>query len=255
MNLQQLNPHYFIHESHSLAYYDEGAGEPVVLIHGFASNAHVNWVYTGWFDALLKAGFRVIAIDNRGHGLSEKIYDKAQYSLLHMASDVNGLLKHLNIPCAHIMGYSMGARITSYVCAKFPQSVKSGVIAGMGMRLIEGVGNGENIAVALEAASAKDVADPHGRLFRVFAEQTKSDLNSLAACVRGSRGTLERADLNAFTMPMLVVIGTKDTISGEGQPLADLFQQGQYVALEGKNHMNAVGDKQYINSVIEFWKN
>ena len=54
-------------------------GEPILLIHGFASNHRINWVNPRWVDTLTKAGRRVVAFDNRGHGQSEKLYAPADY--------------------------------------------------------------------------------------------------------------------------------------------------------------------------------
>ena len=98
-----------------IAFIDEGEGDPILLIHGFASNFEVNWVGTGWVSALLRAGCRVIALDNRGHGQSEKIYDPAAYAASEMAKDARRLLDHLGIEQAAVMGYSMGARITAFL--------------------------------------------------------------------------------------------------------------------------------------------
>ena len=71
-----------------IAYLDEGAGEPIVLVHGFASIKEVNWVQPGWVSTLTRDGRRVIALDNRGHGQSTKLYDPADYHTDLMAGDV-----------------------------------------------------------------------------------------------------------------------------------------------------------------------
>src|SRR4051812_29533027 len=90
-----------------LAYRDEGEGDPILLIHGFASSIDVNWSGTGWIDTLKTDGRRVVAIDNRGHGASEKLYDPAFYGADVMAGDAIALLDHLDIERADVMGYSM----------------------------------------------------------------------------------------------------------------------------------------------------
>src|SRR6516165_3350764 len=97
-----------------IAYLDEGEGDPIVLIHGFASNKEVNWVHPGWVSTLTRAGRRVIALDDRGHGGSTKFYDPADYHTDLMAGDAVTLLDHLGIATADIMGYSMGARIAAF---------------------------------------------------------------------------------------------------------------------------------------------
>jgi pimeloyl-ACP methyl ester carboxylesterase len=171
-----------------IAYLDEGEGEPIILVHGFASSKNVNWVYPTWVSELRKNGRRVIALDNRGHGDSAKLYEPAQYSIPTMAGDVLALMDHLGIPQADIMGYSMGGRMAAWLGLNEPQRLRSAILGGIGIGgLIEGTGPGESVADALEAPSLDDVSDPVGRTFRAFADQTRSDRAALAACLRGTR--------------------------------------------------------------------
>jgi pimeloyl-ACP methyl ester carboxylesterase len=162
----------------------------------------------GWVGALNRAGRRVVALDNRGHGASSKLYEAAAYHSIAMADDVRALLDHLQIERADIMGYSMGARITAFLAVKHAERVRSAILGGLGIRLVEGVGLPESIAEALDAASLDDVQDPTGHMFRAFAEQTKSDLRALAACIRGSRQTLTREEVGAIRAAVLVAVGT-----------------------------------------------
>ena len=175
-----------------IAYLDEGEGDPIVLVHGFASSKNVNWVYPTWVSDLKKDGRRVIALDNRGHGDSEKLYDSADYEIAIMASDVIALLDHLGIERADVMGYSLGSRMTAILAREQPQRLRSAILGGIGIGLIEGGGPGENVAAALEVPSLEDVTDPVGRTFRAFADQTRSDRRALAACLRGSRRLMTR---------------------------------------------------------------
>lgn len=235
-----------------IAYLDEGAGEPIVLVHGFASTKEVNWVQPGWVSALSRAARRVVALDNRGHGASSKLYDAAAYHSVAMAGDVRGLLDHLQIERADIMGYSMGARITAFLAVKHAERVRSAILGGLGVRLVEGVGLPESIAEALEAPSLDDVQDPTGRMFRAFAEQTKSDLRALAACIRGSRQTLTREEVGAIRAPVVVAVGTKDLVAGSAQALAALIPGARALDIPNRDHMLAVGDKVYKAGVIDF---
>ncbi|HET7806170.1 MAG TPA: alpha/beta hydrolase [Pseudolabrys sp.] len=235
-----------------IAYLDEGEGEPIVLVHGFASTKEVNWVQPGWVNALNRAGRRVVALDNRGHGGSSKLYDPAAYHSDAMADDVRALLDHRKIERADIMGYSMGARITAFLAVKHAERVRSVILGGLGIRLVEGVGLPESIAEALEACSPDDVQDPTGQVFRAFAEQTKSDLRALAACIRGSRQTLTRAEVGAIRAPVLIAVGTKDLVAGSAQALAALIPGARALDIPDRDHMLAVGDKVYKAGVIDF---
>ena len=121
-----------------IAYLDEGEGEPIVLVHGFASTKDVNWVYPTWVSELKKAGRRVIALDNRGHGESAKLYDPEAYRIPVMAGDVSALMDHLDIERADVMGYSLGARMTAWLARYQPQRLRSAIFGGIGMALDRG---------------------------------------------------------------------------------------------------------------------
>jgi pimeloyl-ACP methyl ester carboxylesterase len=235
-----------------IAFQAEGQGQPILLIHGFASNWRVNWQATGWVKFLVEAGYRVIAIDNRGHGESEKLYDPAQYSAPMMADDAARLLEHLNIIRAPVMGYSMGARISAFLVLQRPELVSRAVFAGLAERMVIGVPGAEAIADGLLAESARDVTDPGARAFRIFAENTKSDRRALAACMRSSRVKIKPEALARIACPVLVVAGEEDDVSGAVQPLVDLIPTATGVTLPKRNHMNAVGDSGYKKAVLTF---
>lgn len=243
---------FFRHGPVELAYLDEGEGEPIVLVHGFASNKEVNWVAPGWFDTLRRAGRRVIALDDRGHGASTKLYDPADYHTSLMASDVSALIEHLGLGRADVMGYSMGARIAAFLAVAQPSRVRSVILGGLGMHLIDGVGLPMNIADALEARSLDDVADPQGRLFRAFADQTRSDRRALAACIRGSRQTMTREQAASIVVPLLIAVGTKDVIAGSAEALAAVVPAARLLPIPGRDHMLAVGDKVFKAGVLKF---
>jgi pimeloyl-ACP methyl ester carboxylesterase len=242
----------FSHDGVEIAFIDEGEGEPIVLVHGFASNKEVNWVTPGWMTWLTRAGRRAIAIDNRGHGESTKLYEPAAYHSATMAEDVRALLDHLALARADIMGYSMGARIAAFMALAHPDRVRSVVLGGLGFRLVEGVGLPDSIADALEAPSIADVADPVAYLFRAFAEQTRSDLRALAACMRGSRQTLSREQVGRIEAPVLVAVGGNDQIAGAPEPLAALIPSAQALIIPGRDHMLTVGDRVFKAGVLDF---
>ena len=242
----------FTHDGVEIAFLDEGEGDPVVLVHGFASNKEVNWVAPAWVTTLVRAGRRAIALDNRGHGASSKLYVPAAYHSAVLAEDVRALLDHLGLIRADVIGYSMGARITAFLALKHPDRVRAVVLGGLGIHLVEGVGLPESIALALEAPSLSDVTDPTAYLFRAFAEHTNSDLHALAACIRGSRQTLGRAEVGRIAVPLLVAVGSEDRIAGSPGELAALIPGAEALVIPGRDHMLAVGDKMFKGGVLEF---
>lgn len=226
--------------------------EPIVLVHGFASNQAVNWAGTLWTHTLTRDGRRVIALDNRGHGQSEKFYEAASYSLPTMAGDVLALMDHLGIASADVMGYSMGARITSFLAARHPGRLRSAIFGGLGMRLLTRDPNYLAIVEAMEAPSLATLTDPLQRSFRAFAEQTKSDLAALAACMRGTRELLSVDEAAAIRVPVLVAAGTKDPLARDYTELAALIPGAQLLEIPNRDHNLAVGDKAFKQGVLEF---
>lgn len=242
----------FTHDGVRLDYADVGEGPPVLLIHGYASNRLVNWANTSWMTTLTKAGYRAIAIDNRGHGASEKLYEPERYATTLMAADAIALLDHLGLQRAVLKGYSMGARIAAFAARAAPERLDALVLSGLATNLVRGVGGGPEIAEAMEAPSASAVKTLEARAFRVFADQTGADRRALAACIRASRQTLSEADMAGVALPTLIVAGDKDEIAGSADDLAAIMPNATAVTLPGRDHMTAVGDKGHKQAVLDF---
>jgi pimeloyl-ACP methyl ester carboxylesterase len=246
---------FFENEGFDLAFIDlnqEHGGEAVLLIHGFASTHFVNWVAPSWTTTLTQAGYRVIALDNRGHGLSSKSTIAADYEPERMAADAVALLDHLGIARARVMGYSMGARVSAFMALAAPERVASLVLGGLGIGLVEGVGDWDPIADALLSADAATVPEGRPRMFRNFADQTKSDRRALAACIAGSRTLLPAGDVRRIAQPTLIGVGTRDDIAGDAQALAALMPNAESFAIQNRDHMLAVGDRTFKARVLEF---
>ncbi len=255
MNLDAPPFSRFRNDDLELAYFDDGdpAGDPVLLIHGFASSANVNWVYPGWLRTLGDAGYRVIAIDNRGHGASDKPHNPEAYHPSAMAGDAAALLSHLGLPDAHVMGYSMGARISAFLAVEHPDRVRSLVFGGLGIGMCDGVGDWDPIADALLAPSLDDVSHERGRMFRAFADQTGSDRLALAACISTSRDLVRRQDIAKVDVPTLIGVGTKDDIAGSPAELAALMPNATALDIPNRDHMLAVGDRVFKKAALAFY--
>ena len=195
----------------------------------------------------------MIALDNRGHGAVDQALRSGRLSHQpRWPTTSRALIEHLGLRRADVMGYSMGARITAFLALEHPARVRSVVLGGLGMHLVDGVGLPESIADALEAPSLGDVTDPQGRTFRAFADQTHSDRRALAACIRGSRQTLTREQAASIAVPVLIAVGTKDTIAGSAEELAAIMPHAQVLPIPGRDHMLAVGDKVFKAGVLKF---
>lgn len=244
-------PH-FEHDDLRLFYVDEGEGAPILLIHGFASNIRVNWVSTGWIESLTRAGFRAVALDVRGHGESDKPHDPEVYTNADLVGDAVALLDHLGLERSHVMGYSMGARVTAFLALEHPERVSRGVLSGLGGNLVDGVGGREEIVAALRAPSLQAVTGERGRMFRAFADATTADREALAACMTSMRANMTTEQLRTIDMPILVAVGTEDDVAGDPERLASALPNGRAFAIEGRDHMKAVGDRSHKRAVVEF---
>lgn len=247
--------HHFDSAGTSIAFTDVGGGErrlPVLLIHGFASNAETNWGATGWISFLVQSGHRVVAFDNRGHGASQKLYELSEYSAQIMAEDAFRLMQYLGLQRAHVIGYSMGARIAAFLALAHPDRIASLVFGGLGYNMVRGMAGTGPIAHALEADSIDSVTSPTARTFRAFAEQTKSDLKALATCIRSARAPLTAEMVSSIAAPVLVAVGEHDVIGGSAEDLASLIPGARSFVIPGREHMKAVGDKAFKVEVRTF---
>lgn len=242
----------FQSEGFDLAYEVYGEGPPIVAVHGFASNGNVNWVATGWVETLTEAGYKVITLDNRGHGASEKRYDESVYGAPDMARDVASLIDHLGFGKAALIGYSMGARISAFVCIQNPEKVACAIFGGLGANMPTPTLDAPEIIDGLNASALSEVTHPTARQFRIFAEHTKSDLKALAACMAGSRTRVPVEELKRIAMPVLVAVGSEDDVAGPAQPLADLMPHGEALTIDRRDHMRATGDPQFKRGALEF---
>ena len=240
-----------------IAYERVGAGPPVVLVHGFGSSKEQNWKSTGWYGSLTEAGYSVLAIDNRGHGESDKPHDPLFYSHDRMAEDVAAVMDGAGITRAPYVGYSMGGLIGLRFLAHFPERVSRLALAGVGETYLKGprVSDPERrdlIADALLTDDKDSIRDPRARLFRDFSEQKGKDRLALAACMRAMSPPLPVATLRSFQTPILVVDGDQDFIAGPSGPLAAIFPHGSAAIVPGRDHMSAVGARPTRQAVLDF---
>jgi pimeloyl-ACP methyl ester carboxylesterase len=267
----------FLSEGVGISYLDfepltTDRGEPIVLVHGFASTHAVNWLFTQWVKTLTEDGRRVVLLDVRGHGRSAKLYDPEAYSFEAMASDIGRLLDHIGIKRADIMGYSLGGRIAVQYALMQPERVRSLVLGGVGVNLVAANPLPRGLAEAMEAERIEDIDDHGLKIFRGLAESTRSDFKALAACARGARKSFESTDLQKIQAPVLICVGTRDEVAGDPHPLAPLFgkmkidvkdpetgqdhtievDKAQIVDIPGRDHNRAVGDRVFKQATLQF---
>ncbi len=236
-----------------IAWEEVGAGAPIVLVHGFASDRVQNWRAPGWYGALTGAGRRVVALDCRGHGESDKPHNEKAYGAS-MVEDIAAVMAAADLGNADVMGYSLGGMLVMGLLMQHPDLVRRAVVAGVGQSYFSADGplRRRAIAEALETTEPGALTDPVQRQFRAFAGQKGKDMVALAACMRAERPVYPRDRLAAWQGPLLVVCGENDTLTGAPDGLAEAFPQGRAVTLPHRDHMTAVGDKVYKQAVIDF---
>lgn len=231
---------------------DEGSGVPVILLHGFAVNADLNWRLPGLTDELSQE-YRVVSMDLRGHGLSGKPVVPEAYGEA-MAEDVIRLLDHLEIERAHVVGYSLGGIITLKLASTHPERLLSAAPLAAGwedpedsafLLAIDGIA--EDLAagrgVAPLAASLGGEREPPGALHTAwvrFLTRYLSDGPALAAMLRAiGELTVERADVLAISVPVCSVVGTLDAMKPGVDAMVGVVPDHTVVYIEGADHLSA----------------
>lgn len=221
-----------------------------MLVHGFASDYQLNWVGTRWQETLVAANYRVIGLDCRGHGRSDKPHDAAEYAFEVMAADVRRLLDELQIAAAHYIGYSMGGRIGLQCLLDFPDRLRGAVLGGIGVG-----GAVEEAAPIVRALRGGEPETASALSFHKFASaRAINDLEALAACMEGmalSRPP-DAARLATIRTPVLLVVGDRDEIAHDASRLAEQIPSARLVVIPGRDHLSTVPARQFKEAALEF---
>lgn len=233
-----------------------GEGRPIILVHGFAASIEVNWMSTGWIEALTPIR-QVVTLDARGHGLSGKPHDPQAYAGDEMPNDVIRLMNHLDIEKADLFGYSMGAAISLRLLLRDPDRFTSVVLGGVGDFAWRESGDspedsGSRVAEALLAEDPATITDPTAKAFRDFAEMFNNDLEALAAYMRAPRRPVDRTELAHIALPVLIVNGELDTLVGSPDELAAAIPGARLEKIPDRDHLTVVLDPRFKEVVVDF---
>jgi pimeloyl-ACP methyl ester carboxylesterase len=255
---------YFDSDGVQIHYLVGGKGEPVLLIHGFAVNAQLQWVVPGVFNALAK-DHRVIALDVRGHGKSDKPTDPDKYGT-EMVEDAVRLLDHLNIKKAHVVGYSMGALITGKLLATHPDRLLSATLGGAGVfpdgvqqprfleKLAQSLEEGRGLGPLLTTLSPSGKSNPSSTRTKFLNKLLVGDNGkALAAVVRSWKKLgVSREQLKSNKVPALALIGSKDPLKATIDHIKDDMDNLKVVVLDDKDHLSAYTSQQFTSNVRKF---
>jgi pimeloyl-ACP methyl ester carboxylesterase len=250
----------FEHGGIGLAYDDmrpatDQAGT-ILLVHGFAASRDETWRRLGWLAAFERKSWRVIAMDLRGHGESDKPHEAAAYGRAVLADDLVAVLDHLGVNHADVLGYSMGAHLALGLALRNPDRIDRLILGGVGGRLIDGGGPMAQakmtMAEAMRTPDPEAIPDKTLKGFRLFADQEGADRLALAACSEGSGRSVTTDDFAAIPSPTLIVAGALDDIAGDPQRLADAFPDARSIVLPGCDHFSTTPHALFKASVFDF---
>jgi pimeloyl-ACP methyl ester carboxylesterase len=241
--------HFTARDGQQLAFRETGAGRPLVLIHGYFSNAWTNWIRYGHAALLADAGFRVIMPDLRGHGDSAKPHDPAAYPPDVLADDGFALIAHLGLDDYDLGGYSLGARTTMRMLAK-GASPRRAIMAGMGLN---GILHTQKRGTFFRKVLTNLGSFQRGTsewMTEAFLKTTNGDPQALLLILETFVDTPLEA-VQALTTPTLVVAGAEDDDNGSASELAEMMSDGRFVEIPG-NHMTAVVKPELGEAIRDF---
>ncbi|KMS63712.1 hydrolase [Sphingobium baderi LL03] len=226
-----------------------GEGRDVVLIHGYFSNAHTNWIRYGHAAKLAEQGFRVIMPDLRGHGESGKPHDVAAYPPDALMRDGFALVERMGLTDYDLGGYSLGARtaVRMVVNGAAPRRL---IVAGMGLAgLVDTHGKGGYYRNVLTNLGTFERGTSEW-MTEAFLKTTKGDPVALLHILETFVDTT-REEVAAIAQPAAVICGSEDQDNGIARDLADALADGRYIEIPG-NHMNAVTRKELGQAMADF---
>jgi pimeloyl-ACP methyl ester carboxylesterase len=246
-------------------YVVEGQGEPVILVHGFTASIPMQWQMPGIFSKLSK-DYQVIALDNRGHGKSDKPHDPKMYGA-QMVDDVIRLMDHLKIEKAHVVGYSMGGFMTGYMISKFPDRLLSATMGGAGwaepggelqkslVELADSLEAGKGIGPLIERLTPAGAPKPTEEQISAINQilMLTNDPKALAACARGMMGlAVPEEKLKSNQVPTLAIIGERDPLKKGVDLMQERMSNLTVSVIEGGDHMTTFTNPKFVNDLKEF---
>jgi pimeloyl-ACP methyl ester carboxylesterase len=241
-------------EGYRIATYSWGddAAPTVLCVHGFASSCRDNWGDTGWIGALTRAGFRVLGVDQRGHGASDKPHDPHDYSMKALVGDLMAVLDTYLLDTVQYVGYSLGGRVGWQLLVEAPDRVTRGVLGGIPdgrpltrLRL-------DQARAYIDHGTALD--DPVTRSYVRLAERLPgNDVRTLIDLAEGMRdGDADPDPANPPQQPVLFATGTEDAIIERSRFLAESTPHGEFLEIPGRHHFNAPGSREFREAAIAF---
>ena len=216
---------------------ETGEGRPLLLIHGYFSEADTNWIKFGHAALLADAGYRVIMPDLRAHGLSGKPHDPVHYPRDILADDQFALIAHLGLTEFDLGGYSLGGRTVARMLTRGCLPGRA-IISGMGLEGLTQTGKrSSHFKHVLDNLGAHEKGSP-AWMAEAFLKTTGGDPVALRHILDTFVDNSD-AELAAWSLPVAVICGEDDNDNGLASALAAALKHGKLFTVPG-NHMSAV---------------
>lgn len=256
---------YFDSDGVRIRYLDEGQGEPILLIHGFGMDIERNWHARGVWQGLKKDGYRVIGVDVRGHGKSDKPQRPEDYGT-NVTKDIANLLDHLGLKKVHINGYSMGGSVALSFLISYPERCKSAIVGGQGWVdpdapgssttniIVEGLESGQGIKPLMKFLHPKGAPPLTEEELNAGSDAflARNDALAMASVLRGGFGKVTRADLEKNTVNTLLIAGGNDPLSARALLLSDIMPHVELLLISEATHGTTVKHPQYLQAIETF---
>jgi pimeloyl-ACP methyl ester carboxylesterase len=243
-------PHFATFDGQSIFYDDQGDGDAVMLLHGFVGDVNIDWIRSGILDLLLDEGYRVIAFDARGHGLSDKPHELSAYENDALTKDAQALLDHLGVGRCAVVGFSMGARTALHLSVVDPR-VHAVVAMGLGEHsLLHRQGATGAVPDALLTDDPDSIEQETLRHYREMADAIHADRQALASLMAAERTEVPQI-VHDIKVPVLVVTGSDDVTAGDPAPLAAALADGTSLLTAG-DHAGVKDQPDAHRSIVEF---
>lgn len=230
----------------------DDAAPTVLCVHGFGSSTRDNWVNTGWVRDLLRAGLRVLAVDQRGHGASDKPHRPEAYEMTNLVSDLVNVLDTYLLDTVGYLGYSLGGRVGWQAAVDAPTRIDRAVLGG--------IPDGRPLArmqidqVRAYLDEGRAVEDAVTRRYVSLAERVSTnDLRALMSLAEGMRlGESDPDPASPPPQPVLFATGEDDPILEQSRRLAAAAPQGTFVEIPGRDHLTAPGSRDFRQAGVRF---
>ena len=248
----------FSNNQNTAIYYEQhGEGKPVVLLHGGATSFRFNYGVFGWIEALNETGFRVIGLDMRGHGRSDKPIAPEEYGTNKLASDVLAVMDELGIDDAFVVGYSLGSAVALHLIQSRPERFSKAALVATGDGLLGYPPHTFSalLPVLAEAVSRSEFPDDlpaHVAAYWTFVTQSGGSREAISSAAKAEYPALSQDLAAKIQVPVLVVSGERDPVLGQGPRLAEALGQGEYLEIEKADHFNLAAKNSVKKAIAAF---